>query len=431
MTNIQSIILYLVVFFFSYLLIRIGIGSKNRIAVFLGLGIVVMLGFLRYGLGGDYPSYLELYSFFTTGVEMNIHAAMYAEEVEPMTAWMAQLSYVLTGTPLLYFGIPWIATVILTYLGIRRILNDSSPERIALAWVTILPIITALGFNQVRQTLAAAMLFFAYSYLMKPQFAGALKYVGLAFIAVTTHFSAMFMIVVYLLMHKFFRVRGRQSKRRIASFIVLGLSAITVLVLLGFIFRETLLGQFSDVRYIQEFYRLMLPGSDAEGLLFGIFDVRPENLIVLSVFLVPILLFFRNRYTGDWQIIAFCALGLIMSYLSLFILNGERLSQYFIFFAPIAVVCMMRGRYSIAVLYAAFIFIIIMFFGWQTVTRYNTIFHQDVDLNIVTQRRHRALFSQTLCWTGMNECKSDELYDADDSPEQIYYDKHELWRLRK
>lgn len=430
MSNIESILLYLFVFIFSYILMRFGMKARSRLLIFLSLGVIVLLGVLRYGLGGDYPSYLELYGYYSQGNEHNIHASSYADNVEPVISWLAKLSYELTRTPLLYFGIPWIATVFLVYLGLRRLLKQCTPEQLSLVWFTLLPIITALGFNQIRQTLAAAILFFAYSYLLQPKRTKALRYVVLASIAILTHFSALFIIVIYLLFNKASYGSFNQFKKRMSWLIFVGISITTILIISSISLKGILFSQFPESRYLEEFYRLMLMGSDATGLLFGVIDVRPENLIILLIFLIPIVLFFRHKYVGDGRIITYCALGLIMSYLSLFILNGERLSQYFIFFAPIAMCSMEKGRYNIKLVYACIVFSVIMFFGWQTVTRYNTIFHRDVDLNLVAQRRYRALFSQTVCLLRPGECRDFELYDQIDMSDKVYYGQDELWRLK-
>lgn len=427
--NIQSIALYFTVFLFSYVLIRFGLSSKSRLLISLGLGIVIALGALRYGVGIDYASYLELYGYHGQGIELNSQASYHAAMIEPMFIWLAQISYGLTGTPLLYFGLPWAATTILVYLGVKSFLPKSTPDQIALAWFTLLPIITALGFNQVRQTLAAAILFFAYKFLVKPKTLNIIKYLLLSAVALTAHFSAVFIAVLLLLATKF-NTKDYNFKRRIRSLIWGSISSVYALILLSLTFKDVLLESFAEVKYIREYYRLLVVDSDISGLLFGVISIRPENLIVLFIFLVPIVLFLKGKYTGNNKILLVCALGLILSSLSLFMTNGERLSQYLIFFAPIAVWGMAETKYKVKIFYSSAIFAIIMIFGWQSVTHYSSIFSRDVDLNVIAQRRIRPLHSQVMCIVKYGECNDMNLYDADTSRDWINYGRDDLWRLK-
>lgn len=430
MGNLQSILLYLVVFIFSYALMRFGIQSKMRILVFASLMLVVVLGFIRYGLGIDYASYLELYGFHGEGVELNTEVSYHAALIEPMFVWLAQLSFTLTGTPLLYLGVPWAATVVLVYLGLRKFLADKTPEQIALAWLTILPIMTALGFNQIRQTLAAALLFFAFQYLLSPRFINIVKYLFFATLASLSHFSAIFIAILLLLVST---VRGNSDdvfSKRTFSVTMISAISISVLVVLSASVKDLLLTQFSDVKYIREFYRLLFMDSDASGLIFGIVSIRPENIIVLLIFLIPTILFFQGKYVGDRRVIVACVVGLIIATLSLFVLNGERLAQYFIFFAPVAMAGIVGTKYNMKAIYAAVIFGIVMLFGWQGVTHYNTIFNRDVDLNIMAQRRIRSLNSQIGCYANPGRCEDVNLYELDVSRSWLQYGSDDLWRLR-
>lgn len=430
MDNMQSILLYLAVFIVSYALIRYGVGAKSRLAVFIGLGIIIALGFFRYGLGIDYASYLELYGYHGAGIELNPEVSYHAGMIEPLFVWLARLSYVLTNTPLLYLGIPWIATVLLVYFGLRKLTRNQTPARIAMAWFTLLPIMTALGFNQVRQTLAAALLFYAFHFLLTSRRTRVIKYLLFASLAAISHFSSIFIALTLLVIGLFLGKKEKKFKKRVIKTTLVSIAIMTVLIIASISLKDTLLSQFADAKYIREFYRLLLLESGVSGLLFGFVSFRPENIIVLIIFLMPMLLFFKGKYDGDRRVLLACATGLIISALSLFVNNGERLAQYYIFFAPVVMISIVGTRYNVRAIYSTIVFITIMIFGWQGVTHYDTIFSRDVDLNLMAQRRIRPLYSQVACLINPGECNDDKLYDLDTSRSWLQYAKDDLWRLK-
>jgi len=429
MDNVQSILLYLAVFFFSYILVRYGIRTKSRLAIFVSLSLIIMLGFFRYGLGIDYASYLELYGYHGAGIELNPEVSYHAGMIEPLFVWLAQLSHALTNTPLLYLGIPWAATVLLVYFGLRRLTQNQTPEQIGMAWLTLLPIMTALGFNQVRQTLAAALLFYAFHFLLKQKSAGVIKFSLFAILAVLSHFSAIFIALTLLVTGLFLGKKEKRFNRRILKITVVSIIMMAFLIVLSVSLKDALLSQFVDVKYIREFYRLLFLESGVSGLIFGFISVRPESIIVLIIFLVPMFLFFRGKYTGDRRVALACAIGLMLGSLSLFVNNGERLAQYYMFFAPVVMVSIVGTRYNMRAVYFTIVFALIMTFGWQGVTHYDTIFNRDVDLNLMAQRRIRPLHSQVTCLTNPGECSDDRLYDPDTSRSWLQYAKDDLWRL--
>lgn len=168
MNYLASSVLYLIVIILSWALMSLAYKTKQpRMGYAVAsLAVVCALGIVRYATGADYSNYLEIYQFFATGEEIGATAA-YFSQVEIFFKFFAKLSYALTKTPLLFFGLPWVMTVVVLYCSLRCFFNKNDTDKIPLAWLMIMIFMIPLGFDQIRQTLAIAILTLAMVMIVK------------------------------------------------------------------------------------------------------------------------------------------------------------------------------------------------------------------------------------------------------------------------
>jgi hypothetical protein len=296
-----------------------------------------------------------------------------------------------------------------------------------LTWFALLSIVTPIGFNQIRQMLAAAILFFAIGYALQENLSGIIKYAIAAVIAILCHISALIMIPIYFIGWLIRKKPKINIKKTVLWIALFGVATIFLIIIIFLFYKDALLANFGHISYIRNFFRLLfvINGKD-------LIDLRPDNLIVFTIFLFPIIFirYKKVRTNIEKLLLMLCHIGLISSLPSLFFMNGERLAQYFVLFAPVAfylVVVKMPLRKSM--IYPLALFAMTMFFGWQTVTYYHTIWDRNVDLNMINQRRIRSLYSQTLCILHIRQYNSLEYYDAAGRDQVYHFKEGELWRL--
>ena len=437
MNNIQSILFYFLFFCLSAIFIYLGNKNKSlslniiffgknlklNIFVIVGVFIPILIGFLRYGLGTDYVAYLEIYKYHSEGIIIN-NNANYANSIEPLFKLLSKFSYSLTGTPLLFFGIPWASTVILTYLGFCNLLNGISAKKISFAWFSLLAIIVPFGFNQIRQALAVAILFFSVKYILVDNNRSNLKYLFSILIAFMCHTSSVVITVPLFFVSKaIFRNKINNIKRFNIITVISSFLFTIIIIYASILLKDYILVNYSHYKYVREFYRLLFVGS---------INIRPDNLIVFLIYFTSFIILIKNKnklIVSEKILSAFCCIGLSLAFLSLFVMNGERFSMYLILFAPIIFFNLITNNRIMPILYSIVIFSIVMFFGWHSVTHYNSIFNDNVNLNAMHQRNYRALYSQVLCLTSIEECYDIQYYDLDVNEDEYEYEKGELWSL--
>ena len=443
MNDLLSILFYLAVFSFSAILVYLGSVKKAKRWLFhlpvgksvivnpcivLGLVVPMVAGAVRYGIGFDYASYLEIYQYFADGNVVEWHVE-YIRSIEPLFQWLAYLSYALTGAPLLYFAIPWIATVILVYRSIVNWTQGVDRERLAFAWFFVLPIISAIGFNQIRQMLAIAIVLYATKYLFKFSHKNILMYILLIALAMLSHQSAVIAGLSILIVRLFINRKTRQSNTGYAVLKVAFVS-ISLVTLSG----VAILVSGATLPYADEMTRLLFVGS-TQGVPSNVVDIRPENLILMVIFLPAV--FTYRWYVKKIDLIkarlvfAYSIIGLIITILSVFLMNGERLAQYFVIFPVIAYYLTISTTFHIGrALYPFITFLLIVVTGWQGMFPYYSIYSKDVDLNAINSLSVRPLYSKVLC--NMNVIKCVNMTHFDNVVRERYeFDDSYLWKLRR
>lgn len=399
MSIFLSLVFYLVVFIISTLFIYVGKSSKKKYLTLIGILVVILLGTLRYGIGADYSNYLISYQFYATGETFDLGYDNHSLNIEPLFQLMAQLSYTLTKSPLLFFGIPWSMTVILIFFGIKRLLPNIKNKDFSLVWLLSISLITPFAFDQMRQTLAIAIFFFSIPYIINRN---NVKYAFIVVLASTVHLSSIFIMVMSYILGRWLlkkRRLGRVKKSLIRLYFFMSILVLALYIITSL---SPNLMASANLPYIGEMLRLL---HDNNAIKLGVDELVP---LILSI--VPLLIMTTSvkKYT-DLSAITnlFLTVGAAISPLSLFISLGGRLSQYFILLIPISIYILVNLRHNqnpsrkhatllvnpytiISVVFLS----VIAFTGWTRTIPYVSMFSSS---EIITKKVEPAPFYSLLC----------------------------------
>ena len=405
----QSILFYFVSISLSSLLIFCGRKFKRGgLFTVLGLLLLIFIGAIRFGIGADYKNYLVIYQHFAIG---GFPGDMYLLSIEPVFQWLAQISYIISGTPILYFAIPWALTVILSFVGLRKIGASLSHKRFAIAWTAITLLLIMFGFDQIRQTLAIAVFFSSFKYIVDKKL---VKYLALTIFATMCHTSAIIiMLPAYFLVQTLLRARSGDIGRKGKQIVRIGAAGAVLFIFALDFFRDILLS--INVKYITEAYRLLDgDGGDGKAKLFGIISFGVEELVVLALFAVAFISMRRANHQAEKDkalntLFLLVSLGFALSFLSLFITFGGRLAQYFILFIPVAIaMCNISSRYARGWFLSVSLFILMVVTGWHGVFPYHSIFEPNADIDAI--RNQKSPYITLLCDTGIKkDCSAFEI----------------------
>lgn len=312
MTDMQSVVLYLVFFAASALLMYWGRRRNFRPAIILSLAIPIILGGIRYMVGTDYAAYVDmadsagtmsLASYFTnntSGVELSFYI-------------MAQVSSLLVGSSWLYFFMANAITVLFFYFGLKRY----KIEKFALVYFMFLLIILPITFNLVRQGIALSIVFYAFSFIMTRDWK---RYLAWVIVAGFFHASALLVLPAYLL-GRYLNLNTALVTRNLLK---IGLTFVGIVLLLPFIFNL-----LTSVPFFEKY--VMYQTVTAEGA---------NNIFVLKVAILGLLILASQLLVKKSKImilfIALSAIDLALSsagFISPFL---KRIALYFSFFHVLA-----------------------------------------------------------------------------------------------
>ncbi|MDT2827203.1 EpsG family protein [Enterococcus viikkiensis] len=180
----QSFILFLGIFLLSTILINIGnrkIGAIRNFFIIIGLLLPVLLSTFRT-VGTDYGTYL---SIFNHSSDLDLLTMLtvelgYKEIGNTVIIWIASI----LGSFRWYLFIYSSATIVLTYNALKKL----SPENITISYFVYLTMYFTQSMNIIRQSLAVAIIFYGYYYLIQRDLK---KYLVICIIATSFHMSAL------------------------------------------------------------------------------------------------------------------------------------------------------------------------------------------------------------------------------------------------
>ncbi len=220
MTNGQSLFFYIISLLISALFFYFYERFEKRVYLFLALLIPTLVGGLRYMVGADFLSYtskvaitdkMSIITFFKTFNNM-----------EPGLWALGKISNFISGGALFFFIFSSFLTILMYYLGYKKLGN----KYLWLFMLLILLIIFPQSLSGVRQGMAMSMVFFGLVCILRKEVS---KGVIIIAIAGLIHFSALLFLGIAPVMMFVSRSKGKPFIKQTVAISIL----FPVLILLG------------------------------------------------------------------------------------------------------------------------------------------------------------------------------------------------------
>ena len=311
MSDEVSLIFYLASFSVAALLMWWGIISKSKIVVGVSLLVPILVSALRFNVGTDYVSYVQMFHSLSV-----IPIGNYFTEVFPKIEigfyLLIQLSSWLTNGPFLVFLISAALSVGFFYAGLKKY----GVKHQALVYLLYLLIIFPTTFNGIRQGIAAAICFYAITFIIsrKPG-----KYLLWIFIASLFHVSALFLIPLYLVN---LIVKNNKKDSLLKTFLVIGGTMAAVLLSLPYIFDF-----LATIPIFETYVQYLVPNDDGFSSSFN----SKFAILFLAVIAIKWIVQKEDKNKYHYFII-FSILEVLISTFG-FSLTIDRMALYFTFFS--------------------------------------------------------------------------------------------------
>ena len=300
MTNFKSLIFYIILFSISTYLIFLSskTDKKARKKVFasLGLAIPILISALRYNVGTDFSTYVDMYNAIKNS-NINI--------VEGLFSFVCKIGIAL-GNVQYMFAIYSILTIIFIYKALEY---NKDRYSISLCFFLYLFFYFATSFNLIRQALAVAIVFYSYRYLTEKNLK---KFIFWVLIASLAHKTALVFLPLYFIVPK--------NKEKISKTQVVQVISIMIIIMIVLNFDALL-------QYITNFNMF-------EKYTIYTNSVQAENKsLILKLFLLSIFLYFMKQlkaYEGKNNIyIILYIIGVILEFTGFFSPFIKRIAMYF------------------------------------------------------------------------------------------------------
>lgn len=306
-----SLIFYILSFSIAALLMWWGNTRKSKVIIAVSLLVPIAVSALRFDVGTDYMSYVSMYNSLSL-----MPLDQYFPQVFPKTEigfyLLIKISDWLTNSPFLVFSVSSALTVLFFYLGLKKF----NVKHSSLVYLLYLLIIFPTTFNGIRQGLAAAICFYAISFIIsrKPG-----KYFLLIAVASLFHNSALFLAPLYFLN----MVIKKNSKYMLAK-IILTLGGVLVVLNLAlphiFEFLRSLV-------IFESYTQYLIPNDDGVDSNFYSKFLIIILAIVLSKWIIP-----KDDKYKYYYFIVFAILEVLINTFG-FSATIDRMSLYFSFFS--------------------------------------------------------------------------------------------------
>lgn len=176
MSEIESLLFYIICFFASFVLYYIYNKNDKKFFIIASFIIPLLVGGLRYGVGTDFFTYVGMYekhSKVSLGFEL-----------------FCLIARLFDNYMVMFFLFNFF-TLLFVFLGLRNINKEIRP----LAYFCYLFMFYTTSFNVIRQGLAVAIIFYAYKYIINKSF---LKWSIFIIIASLFHITAILVFPFYI-----------------------------------------------------------------------------------------------------------------------------------------------------------------------------------------------------------------------------------------
>lgn len=298
MTNIESVVFYIILFlistYFIFLSSKTNKKLEKNVCVTVGLAIPILISSLRYEVGTDFNTYIDMYNAIKN---LNIN------NVELLFSFFCKIAIAL-GNVQYMFAIYSALTIIFVYKALEY---NKDKYSLSLMFFLYLFLHFATSFNIIRQALAVAIVFYSYRYLTEKDLK---KFVFWILFASLVHKTSLIFLPIYFIVPK-----NKISKIQVIQVIAI---MIIMLVVLNF---KTLL------QYLTNF-------SMFEKYTIYINPMKAENKsLILKLILLCVFLCFRNQLKtyepkNNIYIILFI-IGVILEFTGFFSAFVKRIAMYF------------------------------------------------------------------------------------------------------
>lgn len=304
-TNSQSLLIYLSVFILSAFLFHLGQKTEKRTFTILAIVLPTLIGSFRFMVGEDYASYLSklevaptmnVFTFFKTfgGMEP---ALWFFGVVFPWPVFFAATSFL---------------TILFYYLAFKRF----KTKHLGLCMLLMLCIIFPQSLGQVRQGVAMALSFFAFSFIPEKRFK---PFIITILAASLFHFSSLATIILYPI-YGYIEKKGTDDKKFVHTLILVCFCMLSIIGI-----------GFQLLQYIPFLskYALYTTSSfiDGYGSLRQSHNILPE-LFAFALMVILFRYFVAGNTKGKFYF--FCiTMMLIINVLGFFVPLASRFADYF------------------------------------------------------------------------------------------------------
>lgn len=309
MNNAESLIFYLSMFSTSAFLFWYGEKRNYKFFTALSLLIPVIIASIRYGVGTDYFTYVNMFDAIKN---QSFQEYITDGPAEIGFYILGKLSYFISGNEVLLFAMFSIVTVLFFYLGLKRYEIGHKPLIFFLFLMTIFP----GSFNIMRQSAAAAICFYAFSLILNKK---PFLFTFWAIIATALHTSAVITIPIYLLSLIGSRNKNNSTKISLIKIVKSLSPSLILLATLPFVFAIIeAIGLFSRYESYQD---LVLDGNNYTFIL---------KLTILIGLLLGAMRLLKTR--SDLAFLSLSAVDTVFTVLGFIAAPIKRVGMYFSFF---------------------------------------------------------------------------------------------------
>lgn len=310
MTDIQSLIFYIVMFSISITLYYFAEKTNlskalNIVLIISSFTVLSLVAALRYNVGTDYENYVRLIyslndmSFKEYIMDGNIEIGFYILRFIGFSFQSHQLTFFLSSFLSLLF----------IHVGLKNFsINSILP--FAFYVFTIFPI----SFNLVRQGISICIIFAAFGFLSKRDYK---KYILLTILSSLFHLTSIFTFIILLFDFRF--LNGSKHQKIVIYGIIFAFISVVPMIVMNYQSIVSFLSQFAIFSDLERYTNTLSIGKN-------------RDIVLNAIILLFILLFSYRQYRSDKNItyLLFLLLfGFILSFTGIFNPYVKRISYYF------------------------------------------------------------------------------------------------------
>lgn len=313
MNDVESLFFYLLCFGVSAALFHIGSRRKLITPIISAILIPTIVGGLRYKVGVDYVSYMS--KLMVAPEKGFLEFSNYYGGMEPALWLFGQLPW-----QIFFFATSFL-TILFFYLGFKNF----ESKHIGICMFLVMLVIFPQALGGVRQGVAMAICFYAFSFIPKRRF---LTFAAVVLCAALFHYSSL----VMLLMAPLYYLIVLKPETEVKFLVKIGVTALSLAMLvvvgLQFIGRVPLLGKYA------------IYNSDAFVEQYGALTAS-HNILPELASLALIIMFYGHLVGGRDNYGRFMFMGIVLmlaiTLIGFKIPLASRLADYFIGFFILAI----------------------------------------------------------------------------------------------